>query len=480
MTVLTEMPEPRNLVAGRWVHGGDAEVPVVNPADGQVLTTIPDTSEAGIDEAVRAARAALPAWRSTTPFQRAAVLHRLAAAVRDDLEELARLVTLEMGKPIGESRGETAKLADAFDYYAEEGVRVYGETIPNEQAGVTSIVRHEPVGVVGAITPWNYPLELIGWKLAAALAAGCTIVVKPSEYTPSSAVRLFGLLAGAGVPDGVANLVLGAGTAGRALASHPDLDKLAFTGSEATGAAITRSLAKAIPTSMELGGSCPQIVTASADVDEAVAGCLRRGFRNAGQICIAINRVYVHRDVHEEFVEKLTAGVAALSVGAGLDDPDVGPVTNAEIRDRCAAHVEDAVARGGRVRTGGTAVTDRPGTWVSPTVVDDVPRDSLLVTQETFGPVVGVVPYETSEEAVALANGTDAGLAAYLYARDLGEVFEIGHALEFGNVAVNNPDAGIMNAPYGGRKGSGHGSEHGREGLHAYLQIKHLRIRYGQ
>jgi len=480
VTVLTEMPEPRNLVGGRWVPGGDATVAVVNPADGQVLTTIPDTSEAGVDEAVRAARAALPAWRSTTPFQRAAVLHRLAAAVREDLGELARLVTLEMGKPLGEARGETAKLADAFDYYAEEGVRVYGETIPNEQAGVTSIVRYEPVGVVGAITPWNYPLELIGWKLAAALAAGCTIVVKPSEFTPSSAVRLFALLAGAGVPDGVANLVLGAGTAGRALASHPDLDKLAFTGSEATGAAITRSLAKAIPTSMELGGSCPQIVTASADVDDAVAGCLRRGFRNAGQICIAINRVYVHRDVHEEFVEKLTAGVAALRVGPGLEDPDVGPVTNVEIRDRCAAHVEDAVARGGRVRTGGTSVADRAGTWVTPTVVDDVARDSLLVREETFGPVVGVVPYDTTEEVVELANGTDAGLAAYLYARDLGEVFSIGHALEFGNVAVNNPDAGIMNAPYGGRKGSGHGSEHGREGLHGYLQIKHLRIRYGK
>lgn len=473
------VPAPRNLVGGSWVEAGDPVVDVVDPATGEVVTRIPDTDPAGVDAAVAAARAALPDWRSTTPFHRARLLHALADQVREHRDELVGLVTLEMGKPLREAGNEVDKLADAFDYYAEEGVRVHGETIPNEQHGVTSIVRYEPVGVVGAITPWNYPLELIGWKLAAALAAGCTIVVKPSEYTPSSAVALMALLQPAGFPDGVANLVLGAGVAGRALASHPDLDKLAFTGSTSTGAAISRSVAKAMPLSMELGGSCPQVVTASADVDEAVAGCLRRGFRNAGQICIAVNRVYVHRSVHREFVEKLTAGVEALTVGPGAEDPDMGPVTNAGIRDRCVAHVEQAVADGARVTTGG-AVIDRPGTWFAPTVVDEVPPTTLLAQEETFGPVVGVTPYDTTEEAVALANGTTAGLAAYLYARDLTEVFEIGHALDFGNVAVNNPDAGIMNAPYGGRKGSGHGYEHGREGLFGYLHIKHLRVRYGR
>jgi succinate-semialdehyde dehydrogenase/glutarate-semialdehyde dehydrogenase len=271
--------------------------------------------------------------------------------------------------------------------------------------------------------------------------------------------------------------VLGAGTAGRALASHPGLDKLAFTGSGATGSAITRSLAKALPVSMELGGSCPMIVTASADLDAAVAGCARRGFRNAGQICIAINRVYVHRSVHAEFVERLTTAVTALRVGPGTTDPDVGPVVNAEIRDRCAAHVAQAVQDGGKVTVGGSPI-DRPGTWFEPTVVDQVPLDSPLGHAETFGPVVGVAPFDTVAEAIELANGTDAGLAAYVYARDLREVFELGHELEFGNVAVNNPDAGIMNAPYGGRKGSGHGYEHGQEGLLGYLHLKHLRIRY--
>ena len=473
------MPAPRNLVAGEWVDPAPPTVDVFDPATGEVVTRIPDTPAEGVDAAVAAARKAFATWRGVNEFERSKLLHNLAALVRDDLEELSRLITVEMGKPIGEARGETAKLADAFDYYAEEAVRVYGETIPNEATGVTSIIRHEPVGVVGAITPWNYPLELIGWKLAAALAAGCTIVIKPSEYVPSSAVRLFALLEPAGFPPGVANLVLGAGVAGRALASHPNIDKLAFTGSTATGGAITRSLAKALPTSMELGGSCPLIVTASADVDAAVAGCLRRGFRNAGQICIAINRVYVHSSVHREFVDKLTAAVSRLSVAPGLENPDVGPVTNREIVDRCAEHVAAAVRDGATVTTGGAAL-DRPGTWFAPTVVDAVPATSLLATVETFGPVVGVTPYETTDEVITLANGTEAGLAAYLYARDLDEVFTIGHALEFGNVAVNNPDAGIMNAPYGGRKGSGHGYEHGREGLQGYLVTKHLRIRYAR
>jgi succinate-semialdehyde dehydrogenase/glutarate-semialdehyde dehydrogenase len=465
------------LIAGQWVEAGPAVIDVVDPATGSVFTRIPDTDAQGVDEAVAAARAALAGWRRTTEFERTKLLHALADRVRGELESLAQLITLEMGKPIGEARGEAAKLADAFDYYAEEAVRVYGATVPNEQAGVTSIIRYEPVGVVGAITPWNYPLELIGWKVAAALAAGCTIVLKPSEYTPSSAVRLFELLAPAGFPDGVANLVLGAGAAGRALAGHPGLDKLAFTGSGATGAAITRSLAKALPVSMELGGSCPMIVTASADLDAAVAGCVRRGFRNAGQICIAINRVYVHRSVHTEFVGRLTAAVAGLRVGPGMTDPDVGPVVNAEIRDRCAAHVKRAVQDGGKVTTGGSPI-DRPGTWFEPTVVDQVPPSSPLGHEETFGPVVGITPFDTLAEASELANGTDAGLAAYVYARDLQEVFELGHNLDFGNVAVNNPDAGIMNAPYGGRKGSGHGYEHGREGLLGYLHLKHLRIRY--
>lgn len=465
----------RLLIDGQWIESAGDQIPVVNPSDGTQVTTVPDATADEVDRAVRAARTALEGWRHTNPFERAKILHRLAGLVREHQDRLAMLVTIEMGKPLAEARGEAAKLADALDYYAEEAVRVQGRTVPNDKDGFVSIVRYEPIGVVGAISPWNYPLELIGWKLAAALAAGCTIVLKPSEVTPSSAVALFELLAEAGVPDGVANLVLGGGGAGRALTSHPGLDKVAFTGSTATGIAIGQSLTSPIATSMELGGSCPMIVTANADIDKAVAGALRRGFRNAGQICIAINRIYVHESVHEAFTRALADGVRALRVGPGIEDPDVGPVVDEQIRQRVADHVRDAVERGATVVAGGEPI-ERPGTYVSPTLVDNVDPASLLATVETFGPVVGITGYDRTEDAIAMANGTGAGLAAYLYTTDLAETFEIGHRLDFGNVAVNNPDAGIMNAPYGGRKDSGHGHEHGPEGLHGYLTIKHLRI----
>jgi len=466
-----------SLIGGAWVQGTGDTIDVRDPSNGEIVATVAAASETQVDQAVSAAGAALEDWKTTNEFTRKKLLHRLAELVREDIDTLAELVTKEMGKPISEARGEAEKLADAFDYYAEEAVRVYGRTIPNSVDKVTSIVRYEPIGVVGAICPWNYPLELIGWKLAASMAAGCTLVIKPSEYTPSSAVRLFEIVERAGFPKGVVNLVLGAAQTGGALTSHPGIDKVAFTGSTATGLKIGHSLARPIPSSMELGGSCPLIVTASANIDDAVAGCLRRGFRNAGQICIAINRVYVERSARSEFAEKLAAAVGALSVGPGMDDPYVGPVTNKEIQDRFAEHLDDVRAQGGRVLVGGEPV-EQPGFWVSPAVVDDVPFDSLLGSTETFGPVVGITPFDLWEEAVRYANGTGSGLAVYLYATDVTEIFEIGHALDFGNVAVNNPDTGITNAPYGGRKDSGHGYEHGPEGLHSYLQIKHLRIRY--
>jgi succinate-semialdehyde dehydrogenase/glutarate-semialdehyde dehydrogenase len=472
------VPEPRNFIDGEFVAcPATADMPVIDPSTGQELMRIPESGAGPVHAAVAAARSAAAEWGSVGEFARAAALHRLAALVRRDVDELAGLITAEMGKPSAEARGEVDKLADAFDYYAEEAVRVYGETIPNKEPGYLSVIRYEPIGVVGAITPWNYPLELIGWKLAASLAAGCSIVIKPSEYSPASALGLMELLPQAGIPDGVVNVVLGAGETGQALASHPGLDKLAFTGSAATGAAITQSLPRAIPTSMELGGSCPLVVTASADLDQAVAGCLRRAFRNAGQICISINRVYVHKSLHHEFVQRLTAGVAALTVGPGTTNPDVGPVVNEEILDRCERHVSDAAERGAVITVGGKRI-DGPGNFFAPTVVDQVTTQMQLATEETFGPVVGVTGFTDIEEAIQLANGTDAGLAAYVYASDLEEALSLGARLDFGNVAVNNPDAGIMNAPYGGRKGSGHGYEHGREGLLGFLEKKHMRVRY--
>lgn len=480
------MTSPRtqqNYINGTWVDSAAAQVSVVNPATSEVVTVVPDSDSSDVDAAVRAAHGARASWRRTNPFQRAAYLHAIADQIADAVDAIASEITLEMGKPLDEARGEVRKAGEAFHFYAEETTRTFGQIIPNSQDGFTSLVEKEPVGVVGAISPWNYPVELITWKLAASLGAGCTIVVKPSEYSPSSAVELFRCVQRAGVPAGVANLVLGAGQPGKALVSHPLLNKVAFTGSNATGGAISRSTSAAIPLSMELGGNCPLIVTAHADVPAAVAGTVRRSFRNAGQICIAINRAYVHADVYQDYLQKVAKATAQLSVGDGLANPgaDVGPVTTQEIFDRTGDHIEDAKTKGATVVQGGGPIADlAPGLFFEPTVLADCTQDMLLMHDETFGPVLGVSSFTQLDDAIERANSTFAGLAAYAYTTDLTETFRLGRDLDYGNVAINNVDAGIINAPYGGRKGSGYGYEHGREGLEGYLQLKHLRIHHGQ
>jgi len=472
----------QNYVDGRWVGGAGPVLEVRDPATGEVVARVPDSSEREVDEAVGAAGRAWRTWRWLNPSRRAGHLHATADALTAAQDRVARSITREMGKPLGEALGEVQKLAKTFHFYAEEATRISGATLSNEEDGFTSIVEKEPIGVVAAVTPWNYPVELIGWKLAAALAAGCTIVVKPSEYTPTSAIEVFRCLASAGLPAGVANLVTGGGGTGRALVAHPGIDKVAFTGSERTGAAIFKTVSGVKPLSMELGGNCPLVVTARADLDRAVAGALRRSFRNAGQICIAINRAYVHRDVYEEFVQRLAKGAAELVVGDGLreDGVDVGPVTNDGILEKCERHTADAREKGARVLTGGARCPDRRvGNFFQPTVLADCTADMLVMHEETFGPLVGVSPYDELDAAVEAANSTPAGLAAYVYSEDLTEVFALSRRLDFGSVAVNNVDAGTINAPYGGRKGSGFGYEHGREGMEGYLQMKHVRMHHG-
>jgi succinate-semialdehyde dehydrogenase/glutarate-semialdehyde dehydrogenase len=469
-----------NYVDGKW-SGTAATFDAVNPADNRPLVRVPESTSADVDAAVGAAQRAFMTWKAVNPAVRAQYLHKIGDAVKSRERELAEAITSEMGKTIGESVGEVDKLAKAFHYYAEEATRINGEIIPNDVDGYTSMIFREPVGVVGAITPWNYPLELIGWKLCAAVAAGCTIVVKPSPFASLSPVLLFECIDSVGLPDGVVNLTLGAGEAGRALAGHPGLDKLAFTGSTATGAKIAKGVSAAMPLTMELGGTCPMIVTDKADLSAAVTGAARRGFRNAGQICIAINRIYVHDSLYAQFVDELTERVAALVTGNGMDEGvDVGPMATTAGLDMVRKHVADAVDRGGTVTTGGSVVADlAPGNFFEPTVVSDCTPDMLLMSDETFGPAVGIMAFTDLEDAVSLANDTEAGLAAYVYTQDLTQTHDLGRRLDFGNVAVNNVDAGIMNAPYGGRKGSGFGSEHGKEGLAGYLQYKHLRVRHG-
>jgi succinate-semialdehyde dehydrogenase/glutarate-semialdehyde dehydrogenase len=469
-----------HFIDGRWI-GGPGRLEVDNPATGEVVGRGPAGDAEAVDAAVNAARRAWEDWRWTLPAERAALLHGVADAVGDRLDDIATAITREQGKPLDEARGEVRKFAAMLRFYAEEATRTLGQTIPNAEDGFVSIVEKEPIGVVAGIAPWNYPVELIGWKLAAALAAGCTIVVKPSEYTPGSAVEVFRCVEAAGVPAGVANLVLGAGDTGRHLVSHPSVAKVAFTGSERTGQAIYRSVTGITALSLELGGTCPMLVSDRADLELAARGAIRRSFRNAGQICIAINRIYVQAGVYDEFVERVSQGVADLVVADGLANPaaDVGAITNDEVLSRTSRHVEQARSAGARVTVGGARLDPAAGRFYAPTVVADCTQDMLLMHEETFGPAVGIARVGSLREGVELANSTSSGLAAYAYTTDVEEVFSLSRRLDFGNVAVNNVDAGIINAPYGGRKGSGMGYEHGREGLEGYLILKHLRLRHG-
>jgi succinate-semialdehyde dehydrogenase/glutarate-semialdehyde dehydrogenase len=474
------------LIDGVWRRGAGARIPVENPATGEVLGHIAGATSAEVNDAVTAARRAFGTWSRLPPVVRAKALHRLGECIAGEADAMGRTMTLEQGKPLNEAKGEILKLAEACHFYAEEAVRIHGEIVPNTTTDIDSLVVREPIGVVGAITPWNYPAELIGWKLCAALAAGCTIVVKPAELTPFTALAIAAMTQKAEIPPGVVNVVTGTGAqAGQALVEHPGVDKIAFTGSSAVGLHIQRSCPTIKRLSLELGGNCPLIVTATADLDAAVKGAARRSFRNMGQICIAINRIYVARQVADDFVSALGAAADALVVGNGIERPDadVGAMASAAPLAKTKDHLTDALAKGARLVTGGSAPEGEAfscGHFFRPTVLANCTHAMKVMTEETFGPLVGVMAFDRLDEAIELANDTPYGLASYVYARDMDEVRYLSSRLDYGNVAVNNVDAGIMNAPYGGRKQSGVGYEHGREGLLEYLNFKHIRIRYDE
>ncbi|KAF1010487.1 MAG: Succinate-semialdehyde dehydrogenase [NADP(+)] GabD [Acinetobacter bereziniae] len=448
---------------------------------GHIATATPEE----VNRAVSAARVAFKTWSKVLPKVRAHALHRLGDLIKTDALNMAMLMTAEQGKPISEAKGEILKLAEACHFYAEEATRIHGEIIPNDQVGFQSLVLREPIGVVAAITPWNYPAELVGWKLCASLASGCTIVIKPAELTPFTALAIAQKCQEAGIPAGVVNVVTGKGSqVGQALVEHPQVDKVAFTGSSAVGLHIQQSCPQVKRLSLELGGNCPMIVTAHADIDAAVQGATRRSFRNCGQICIAINRIYVQRSIYQEFIRKLAQSADALTVANGLDfpDADLGAMASAETLAKTQQHLNDALSKGGRLVAGGTVPDGdqyHQGYFFRPTVVVDCNHTMQVMTEETFGPLVGVAVYDHIEEAIADANETPYGLAAYCYSGDLTEIHTISSKLEYGNLAINNVDAGIMNAPYGGRKQSGIGYEHGREGLLEYFNFKHIRLHHG-
>ena len=475
------------LIDGAWVDArSGATFEVHNPANGTLIAHVPRADEEDADLALRAADRAFKPWAATPPIQRAAVLKKAATLVRERRETLGRLLTSEQGKPLREAMGEITASADALEYYAEAARRMLGEVIPTDSPNRRSIVIRQPVGVVVAIGPWNYPVLLMSWKIAPALIAGCTVVAKPPSATPLAVIRFVECLVEAGVPPGVLNVVTGPGsTLGEALVTHPLTRKVALTGQTDTGKEIMRLAAKGIKRlSLELGNHSPLIVAPDANLEAAVKGGVYRSFRNCGQICNAVNRIYVHRSLYDAYVEAFVKATKALKIGDPLADPDVdlGPMTTAEGVAKVREHVEDAVAKGARVLCGGKPPEGEQfahGFYFEPTVLVDVTHEMKVMREETFGPVAPIMAVESVEEAIAYANDTPYGLVAYLYTNNLKTALTAAEALEYGTVGVNNVAGGEVAFPYAGWKESGFGVELSHHGLEEYLHVKHIRFDLG-
>ncbi|MGB4495805.1 MAG: NAD-dependent succinate-semialdehyde dehydrogenase [Bacillota bacterium] len=479
------MIREKMLIGGNWVDAGDREVlEVVNPATEEVFAVCPKATRDDVEAAINAANEAFPSWSNLTPFKRGEYLRKASEIVRSRSRDIAEMMTMEQGKPLKEAEGEVIKGADILRYYAEEGERVYGRIIPNAEANTESRVIYQPIGVAAAISPWNYPIELLAWKVGGALASGCTIVAKLPSETPLSPLAFIRCLVDAGVPAGVVNALVGSGAViGPMLLESPIVKKVAFTGSTAVGKDVLKKSADTLKrTSMELGGSLPMVVCKDCDMEAAVAGAVRRSFRNMGQICIAINRIYVDEAVYEEFLERFREAAEKLTIGNGLTkECDLGPMCTRSGVEKAIEHIEDAVKKGAKVVCGGKRPEGeeyRKGYFFEPTILRDVNHSMLVMTEETFGPVVGVMPFKDIDEAIALANDSVYGLAAIVYTNSLSLAERLAREIDAGNVAINNVDAGVINAPYGGWKDSGFGHEHGPEGLYEYLNIKHVRVRY--
>jgi succinate-semialdehyde dehydrogenase/glutarate-semialdehyde dehydrogenase len=484
MVTVTTLSDPALLktqafIDGQWADGTHGRFAVRNPADGTQLAEVANCGATEAARAIDAAARALPAWRAKTAKERAAILRKWFELTMAAQEDLARLMTAEQGKPLAESRGEIAYGASFIEWFAEEGKRIYGDTIPTHAADKRILVFKEPVGVCAAITPWNFPNAMITRKCAPALAAGCTVVVKPAEQTPLSALALAELAQRAGIPAGVFN-VLPADEArsievGKVLCESPVVHKLSFTGSTQVGRILMQQCAPTLKKlSLELGGNAPFIVFGDADVDAAVEGALASKYRNTGQTCVCTNRFFAHADVYEEFVAKLAARAAQLKVGSGFEAGVAqGPLIDANALAKVEAHVADAVAKGARVLAGG-ARHERGGTFYAPTVLADVTAEMLLAREETFGPVAPVFKFAGDAEALAAANSVEYGLAAYFYSRDIARVLRVAEALEFGMVGVNTGIISTEVAPFGGVKQSGFGREGSKYGIEEYLTVKYV------
>jgi succinate-semialdehyde dehydrogenase/glutarate-semialdehyde dehydrogenase len=467
------------FVRGAWTVADDGRtIAVRNPASGQRIGTVPRMGTGEARRAVEAAAAALPAWRARTAGERAAVLRSWFELIMANQEDLATLMTAEQGKPMAESRGEIAYAASFIEWFAEEAKRVYGDTVPPHQADKRILVLKEPVGVVAAITPWNFPAAMITRKAGPALAAGCTVVLKPASATPFSALALAVLGEQAGLPAGVFNVITGdSGAIGTELTSNPTVRKLSFTGSTEVGKQLMAQCASTVKrVSLELGGNAPFIVFDDADLDAAVVGLLQSKFRNSGQTCVCTNRVLVQDGVYDHFARKLATAVADLKVGDGLKaETQQGPLIDEAAVKKVEEHIADAVARGAAVLTGG-ARHALGGTFFQPTVLTGVTPAMLVAREETFGPLAPLFRFKTEEEAIQMANDTQFGLASYFYTRDLARSWRVSERLEYGIVGVNTGLVSTEVAPFGGVKESGNGREGSRYGLDDYLELKYVCI----
>jgi succinate-semialdehyde dehydrogenase / glutarate-semialdehyde dehydrogenase len=469
-------------VGGAWSDADDGEtIAVHNPATGAPLGTVPRMGAAETRRAIEAANAAWPAWRKKTAKERAALLRRWFDLIMGNQEDLATIMTAEQGKPLAESRGEIAYAASFVEWFAEEGKRMYGDTIPSHAADKRIVVLKEPIGVVAAITPWNFPSAMITRKAGPALAAGCPVVLKPATATPFSALALAALAERAGIPAGVLSVITGAsGPIGKELTTNPLVRKLTFTGSTEIGKQLMEQCASTVKkVSLELGGNAPFIVFDDADVDAAVSGAIASKYRNSGQTCVCTNRFLVQERIYSIFAAKLAEAVAGLEVGDGLrPDTQQGPLIDMGAVLKVEEHIADAVAKGARVIAGGKRHA-LGGTFFQPTVVVDATQDMTVAHEETFGPVAPLFRFGTEEEGIRLANDTQYGLAAYLYTRDLGRAWRVAEGIEYGMVGINTGLISTEVAPFGGVKESGVGREGSKYGIEDYLELKYLCIGIG-
>ena len=468
------------FINGEWTGAEDgSNFEVTNPSDGSALARIPDGGKAEADKAVTAAAEAFESWSKTTPFQRAEFLHKAHGLMMDNLEHLAVTMTREQGKPLPAARNEVKYAADFMSWFAEEAKRIYGRTIPSARPDQRFMVVKQPVGVVGAITPWNYPVSMITRKLAPALAAGCTAVIKPAEATPLCAVELFKIFALAGLPAGVANLVtaLDPTPVGEVFCTDPRVAKLTFTGSTAVGKMLASQAALQMKrVSLELGGHAPFIVCRDADPVMAAKGLSLVKFLNTGQACISPNRIYVHESQKQAFLKALTAKVSAMKAGSGIEQGvSIGPLVNETAVNKVDNQVKDALEKGAELVTGGRRLTENgldKGWFYAPTILDQVTEEMRIYREETFGPVAPVITYRDEDDLLEMANDTNYGLAAYVYTRDIAGAMMMFEGLNFGIIGINDINPTAASAPFGGMKESGMGREGAVEGLDEYLETK--------